>query len=49
MDSGTRNGFSNIKDTFAERFQLQISVLHQRMCIFKASLSNLSDCWAKYN
>ena len=26
---GTRNGFSNIKDTVAESLQLQISVLHQ--------------------
>ena len=49
MDSGIRNWFSNIKDTFAERFQLQMSVLLKRMSIFKASLSNLSDCWAKYN
>ena len=39
---------SNIKDTFAEGFQLQISVLHQSMCIFKASLSSLSNGWAKY-
>ena len=36
-------GVSNIKDTFAECFQLQISVLHQSMCIFKASFS-LSSC-----
>ena len=46
--NGTGNGLTNIKDTFVESFQLQISVLHQGMCIFKASLSILSDCWARY-
>ena len=35
---GTRNRLSNIKDTFAESLQLQMSVLHQSMCIFKAGL-----------
>ena len=45
---GTGNGLSNIKDTFAESLQLQMSVLHQSMCIFKAGLSSLYDCWAKY-
>ena len=45
---GTGNESSNIKDTFAESLQLQMSVLHQRMCIFKADLSSLSDGWAKY-
>ena len=35
---GTRNGFSNIKETFAERLQLQMSVLHQRMSIFQSSM-----------
>ena len=45
---GTGNGSSNIKDTFAESLQLQMSVLHQRMCIFKADLSSLSDGCAKY-
>ena len=35
---GTRNGFSNIKETFAESLQLQISVLHQRMSIFQSSM-----------
>ena len=39
------NGLSNIKDTFAESLQLQMSVLHQSMCIFKASLSSLYDGW----
>ena len=36
--SGTQNGLSNIKDTFAE--SLRMSVLHQCMCIFKARLSS---------
>ena len=33
-----RNGFSNIKETFSETLQLQISVLHQRMNIFQSSM-----------
>ena len=45
---GTGNGLSNIKDTFAEVFQLQMSVLHQSMCIIKAGLSSSYDCCAKY-
>ena len=40
----TGNGLS----TFAERLQLQMSVLHQSMCIFKAGLSSSYDGWAKY-
>ena len=44
----TGNGFSNVKDTFAENFQLQMSVLHESMCIFKASPSSSCDGWAKY-
>ena len=39
---------SNIKDTFAESFQPQLSILHQSMCIVKTGLSSLSDGWAKY-
>ena len=35
---GTGNGLSNIKDTFAESLQLQMSVLHQRMSIFQSSM-----------
>ena len=35
---GTRNGLSNIKETFAETLQLQVSVLHQRMSIFQSSM-----------
>ena len=38
---GSGNGLSNIKDTFAEILQLQMSVLHQNMCIFKSGLSSL--------
>ena len=36
--NGTRNGLSNIKKTFAESLQLQMSVLHQRMSIFQSSM-----------
>ena len=35
-------------DTFAKSLQLQLSVLHQSMCIFKAGLSSLSDDKEKY-
>ena len=35
---GTRNGLSNIKETFAESLQLQMSILHQRMSIFQSSM-----------
>ena len=35
---GTRNGLPNIKETFTESLQLQMSVLHQRMSIFQSSL-----------
>ena len=45
---GTGNGLSNIKDTFAESLQLQMSVLHQSMCIIKTGLSSLYYGWAKY-
>ena len=46
--NGTGNGLFSIKETFTESFQLQLSVLHQSMCILKTSLSSLSDDWAKY-
>ena len=36
--NGTENGLSNIKDTFAESFQLQISVLHQSACLQVSSV-----------
>ena len=37
--AGTGNGLYNIKGTFAgEILQLEMSVLHQSMCIFKADL-----------
>ena len=42
------NGLSNIKGTFAESLQLQMSVLHQSMFIFKAGLSSSYDCCSKY-
>ena len=35
---GTRNGLSNIKETFAESLQLQMSVLHQCMSILQSSM-----------
>ena len=44
----TGNGLYNVKDTFAERLQQQVPVLHQSMCIFKAGLSSSYDGWAKY-
>ena len=46
--NGTGNGLSNIDDTFAESFQVQILALHQSLCVFKAGLSSLSDGWSKY-
>ena len=36
--NGTRNGLSNIKETFAEILQLQMLVLHQRMSTFQSSV-----------
>ena len=45
---GTGNWFYNIKGTFATILQLEMSVLHQSMCIFKAGLSNSHDGWVKY-
>ena len=44
----TGNRSSKIKDTFSKSLQLQMSVLHQSMCIFKAGLSSSYDGWAKY-
>ena len=46
--NGTEHGLSNIKDTFEESFQPQISVLHQGMCIFKAGPSSLSHACVTY-
>ena len=37
---GTGNELSNTKDTFAESLQLQVSILHQSMFIFKSGLSS---------
>ena len=44
---GSTNGFSNIKETFAENVQLQMSVLHQTMSIFQDWSLKLCDGWAK--
>ena len=45
---GTRNGLSNIKETFAESLQPQMPVLHQRMIYdVLSSLSSSYDGWAK--
>ena len=45
---GTGNGLFSTKDTFTESLQLQMSVLHQSMCIFKALKSSSYDCWVIY-
>ena len=45
---GTGNRLSNIKDTFAESLQLQMSVLYQSMRVFKAGVSSSYEGWAKY-
>ena len=42
---GSGNGLSSTKHAFAESLQLQMSVLHQSICIFKALKSSLFDCW----
>ena len=44
----TRNGLSNIKETFAESLQLQMSVLHQRMSIFQSSMMAGQNVKKKY-
>ena len=46
---GTRNELSNIKETFAESFQLQMSVLHHHMSVFQSSMlvSLVHIGWAK--
>ena len=44
----TENGSSNIKDPSIERFQLQMAVLHQSMCISKAGHSILRYIRAEY-
>ena len=45
---GTRNGLSNIKETFAENLQLKMSVLCTKVWAFsKAGLSSSYDGWAK--
>ena len=45
---GTRNGLSNIKETFAENLQIKMSVLCNKVRAFsKADLSSSYDGWAK--
>ena len=44
---GTRNGLSNIKETFAENLLLQMSVRHQSMSILKGWSLKFIDGWAK--
>ena len=46
---GTGNGLLIIKDTFAERLQLLMSVLHQSMCLIIAGLSSQSHMMAGQN
>ena len=46
---GTGNGLPNIKDTSSESLQLQMSVLHQSMSIFKAGLSSQVHMMAGQN
>ena len=43
----TGNGLSNIKDTFAESLQLQISILYQSRVSLQGCLSSSYDGWAK--
>ena len=47
----TRNGFSNIKETFAESLQLQRNVsfapTYEHFPVFNAGLSSSYDGWAK--
>ena len=46
---GTGNGLLIIKDTFAERLQLVMSVLHQSMCLIIAGLSSQAHMMAGQN
>ena len=41
---GTRNGFFNTKDTFAESLQLLTPVLRQSMSIFQRLTSSYDGC-----
>ena len=47
-NDATGNGLFNINDIFAESLQLQMSVVHQSMCISKAGLSSSYNGWSKY-
>ena len=47
---GTRNGFTNVKETFAECLQLQnvsSAPTYEYLPVFKAGLSSSYDGWAK--
>ena len=44
---GTRNGFSNIKETFRKFAAKNVSSLRQVPAFSKAGLSSLYDGWAK--
>ena len=41
---GTRNGLSNVKETFAENLQLQMSVLYQSISIFQGWSLKFISC-----
>ena len=43
-----QNGSSNIKDSSTQRFQLQMAVLHQSICISKAGHSSLRHVRAEF-
>ena len=45
----TINGLSNIKETFAEGLQLQMSIAptYEHLPVFKAGLSSSYDGWVK--
>ena len=45
---GTGNGLSTMKNTFTKILQLQMSVLYQSICTFKAGLSSSYEDWTKY-
>ena len=45
----TKNRLSNIKDPLTERFEVQILVLHQSMCMCKADSSSLRHVWDSHS
>ena len=48
IKKGTGNRWTNIKDTSAEWFHLQMPALQQSMCISKVSLLRLRHIWTIY-